>query len=165
MWQSRISLFPGMRRFKFINERKKIFENAEKYLMAIRSSILSSIPRTERRGVTHGMPAAQILCQLSARVKPSIQTRHRELDEILEGLRILPQKKSIDKWFIDWRNFLTDVDNCPDYELNVRQTVTWLHRALQPILPFAVSKRVSDSMEWDYRQMDLHREIHWFEVQ
>ena len=65
--------------------------------MAIRSSILSSIPWTERRGVTHGMPAAQILCQLSARVKPSIQTRHRELDEILEGLRILPQKKSIDK--------------------------------------------------------------------
>lgn len=43
------------------NEKKKSFDNAEKYLMAIHSSILSTIPCTEHRGVTHGMSAAQIL--------------------------------------------------------------------------------------------------------
>ena len=156
---------PWNEEIRVYNEKKKSFDNAEKYLMAIRSSILSTIPRTERRGVTHGMSAAQILRRLHTRVKPSIQTRHREMDETLEALRVSPQRKSIEKWFVDWRNFLTDVENCPEYELNVRQTVSWLHRALQPILPSAVTKRVADSMDWDYRKMDLHQEIHWFEVQ
>src|SRR5699024_10810590 len=142
---------PWNEEIRVYNEKKKSFDSAEKYLMAIRSSILSTIPRTERRGVTHGMSAAQILRRLRTRVKPSIQTRHREMDETLETLRVSPQRKSIEKWFVDWRNFLTDVENCPEYELNVRQTVSWLHRALHPILPSAVTKRVADSMDWDYR--------------
>ena len=115
--------------------------------------------------MTHGMSAAQILRRLHTWVKPSIQTHHCEMDETLEALQVSPQWKSIEKWFVDWCNFLTDVENCPEYELNVWQTVSWLHRALQPILLLVVTKWVVDSMDWDYWKMDLHQEIHWFKVQ
>lgn len=52
---------PWNEEIRVYNEKKKSFDNAEKYLMAICSSILSTIPHTEHRGVTHGMSAAQIL--------------------------------------------------------------------------------------------------------
>lgn len=68
------------------NKKKKSFNNAEKYLIAICSSILSTIPYTECRGVTYGISAAQILHQLHTQVKPSIQTHYHEMDETLEVL-------------------------------------------------------------------------------
>lgn len=143
----------------------KTYEDHQKHLQALCNAILVSIPDNKCQGIPPGATVGQILHHLYISFKPSKQSRLHELDRKYDNLRTPHQNRLVDKWFLEWCAFLTDVDNCPGYYLNKRHTLTQLHSAVKHIMPTAAATRYMDAMEWDDNNIDLCVEIWWFECQ
>lgn len=131
------------------------FERNRTELFAIKSTILGSIPAEQHLRFHGKQSICSILTTLHDTFKPDILTRYHELNKDYEALCMPPKNKSIDKWFADWKIFLTHADTCPDYHVNNMQAMMQFIDAIEPILPMQVVVKKSTAKSLSSTEINL----------
>lgn len=140
-------------------------DKGRKDFLALRTAILESIPSNHRLGLDSNLSIREIIRTLRSSFQQSVQSRFLELNQKYELLRTPNKNKSVEKWFQEWRDFLTDARNCPNYSVNKMQALIHFHGAIQPIMPMFAAIRSAATINCSEDQIDLPNEIHQFEQQ
>src|SRR5699024_1418598 len=126
---------------------------------------LESIPSNHRLGLDSNLSIREIIRTLRSSFQQSVQSRFLELNQKYELLKTPNRNKSVEKWFQDWRDFLTDARNCPNYSVNKMQALIHFHGAIRPLMPMSAAIRSAATIDCSEDQIDLPNEIHQFEQQ
>ena len=140
-------------------------DKSRKDFLALRTAILESIPSNHRLGLASNLSIHKIIRTLRSSFQQSVQSQFLELNQKYELLKAPNKNKSIEKWFQEWRDFLTDAKNCPYYTVNKMQALIHFHSAIQPIMPMFATIRSAATINCSEDQIDLPNEIHQFEQQ
>ncbi|ODM16170.1 hypothetical protein SI65_08604 [Aspergillus cristatus] len=140
-------------------------DKSHKDFLALHTAILESIPSNHRLGLDSNLSIREIIRTLRSSFQQSVQSRFLELNQKYELLKAPNKNKSVEKWFQEWRDFLTDARNCPNYSVNKMQALIHFHGAIQPIMPMFTAIRSAATINCSEDQIDLPNEIHQFEQQ
>ena len=139
------------------------YERYRTELSAMRETIMTSIPAEEHLKFRGSQSIRSILITLQESYKPDNLTRFHELNKDYEALCSPPKNKSIDRWFAEWKIFLTHADTCPDYYVNKMQALMQFFDAIEPILPMQVVVKKSTARNLSNDQINLSGIIIEFE--
>lgn len=140
-------------------------DKSRKDFLALRTAILKSIPSNHRLRLDSNPSIREIIRTLRSSFQQSVQFRFLELNQKYELLRTPSKNKSVEKWFQEWMDFLTEARNCPNYSVNEMQALIHFHGAIQPIMPMFAAIRGAATINCSEDQIDLPNEIHKFEQQ
>ncbi|BCR89571.1 uncharacterized protein ACHE_50769A [Aspergillus chevalieri] len=140
-------------------------DESRRDFLALRTAILESIPSNHRLGLDPSLSIREIIRTQHSSFQQSVQSRLQELNQKYELRKAPGKNKSVDKWFQEWRDFLTDARNCPNYSINKMQALIHFHGAIQPIIPMFAAIRSAATINCSEDQIGLQNEIHQFEQQ
>lgn len=159
--QRKIDLWREMQRDYELNTRS--YDKIRKHLIAIRTAIYESIPSVIQLGLDSDHSVRQNIQSLRTQFKPSAQARVMELNQRFQQLTTPTRNKGVDKWFADWREFITEAKNCPEYSLNGLALLIPFYDAVRPLMPIFTEYRQQMTLQEESKAIDISKEVYLFE--
>ena len=69
----------------------------------------------------------------------------------------------MEKWFTEWREFITEAKNCPKYSLNGLAILIPFYNTVRPLMPMFTEYRQQTTLEMESKDIDILTEIYHFE--
>lgn len=139
------------------------YERVSNHLIAIRTFISTTIPAHYWLGFDSDASLRDIIRSLRTSFKPDMQTRIKSLDKKFNSLTMPNRGKAIDKWFAEWKEFVVEALNVPEYNVSKFNTVVRFHEAVYQLMPMYTTIRQEAFKDIEPERINLLDEIYRFE--